>query len=311
MAVSSMKTETPDPRLFPRYAGVCSFFRFPLETKVKPVDWALYGVPFDAGTTYRPGARFGPRGIREQSAYIKPYHLVYGQNLKERYSMVDAGDSPVHPFSLEETRKMHFEFAKQWRAAGAKTFAVGGDHSISLGNMQASFESVGEKLALIHFDSHTDTVDELWGSKISHASPVIRGIEAGYFEPGMCLSFGIKGPVNSDKELDWGKKNGVELVTFDQWRAQGLKPLEAFRKKIGNRPVYFTFDIDCVDPVFAPGTGTPSVGGFSSAEVIECVRAFRGVNLTGADLVEVAPALDPSYVTSLLGAQIIFEILSL
>lgn len=307
-----MKTQLPDARVFPRFAGVCSFFRFPIELQPKSgVDWAVYGVPFDASTTYRPGARFGPRAIREQSAYIKAYHLQYQQHLLERYSLVDAGDAPVSPYDFEENLKQHENFALAWREKGARTFAVGGDHSIALGNMRATAKSFGEKLALIHFDSHTDTVDSLWGEKYTHAAPIRRGIEEGLFDTKAMISIGIKGPVNTAHELDWGQDQGIEYVTYEEWRAEGSERIQKFAKSLGNKAVYLSFDIDCVDPAYAPGTGTPSVGGFTSAEVIELVRIFRGINLQGADLVEVAPAYDPSYVTALLGAHLIFEILSL
>lgn len=306
-----MKTKLPNAREFPRFSGICTFFRFPYQEQPSAVDWALYGVPYDYATTYRAGARFGPRAIREQSAYIKPYHLEYQESLIERYSLVDAGDAPIVPFDLNANQDAHYRFAKLWRDQGAKTFAIGGDHSISPANMKATFESAGQPLALIHFDSHTDTVDELWGQKYSHASPIRRGIEEGYFEKGKCLSIGIKGPLNSATEFLWGDANGVEVVTHSRFQKEGFQPLIEFKNKIGNQPVYLTFDIDCVDPVYAPGTGTPAVGGFTSVEALDLVRQFKGINLAGADLVEVAPHLESGYLTSLLGAQLIFEILSL
>lgn len=307
-----MKTELPNARKFPRFSGVTSFFRVPIQTEPQSdVDWAIYGVPYDGAVTYRPGARFGPRSIREQSAYIKPYHLVFEQHLFERYSIVDAGDSPVDPFSLEGNLKSHQAFAKTWRDQSAKTFAVGGDHSIALGNIRATAESVGDPLALIHFDSHTDTVDQLWGEKYTHASPVSRAIEEKLVDPKSSISIGIKGPVNTATELEWGRSRGLSYVTYDDWRKSGDAEIKKFAQSLGGKPCYLSFDIDCIDPVFAPGTGTPSIGGFSSSEVIELLRIFRGVQLQGADLVEVAPSLDPSYVTPLLAAHLIFEILSL
>jgi len=306
-----MKTNQPDSRRFPRYAGLSTFFRLPWVESPQPMDWVVYGVPFDQSTTYRPGARFGPRAIREQSAYIKPYHLAYQQHLLERYSLVDGGDCPVSPYSMTETLSLHENFSSAWRKKGARCFAVGGDHSVALGNIRATAKSVGKPLALVHFDSHTDTVDELWGEKFTHAAPIRRAIEEGLVEKGKVISIGIKGPVNTATELEWGDQNGITTVTYEDWRAQGSGIIESFAKSIKAQPTYLTFDIDCLDPTFAPGTGTPSVGGFSSAEAIELVRLFRGVDLQGADLVEVAPDLDPGYTTALLGAHLIFEILSL
>lgn len=305
-----MKTALPNPRQFPRFSGVSSFFRAPVETEPQSCDWVVYGVPYDASTTYRPGARFGPRSIREQSAYIKPYHLVYQQHLMEKYKIVDAGDSPVAPYSMKENLELHEAFSLGWRKEGARTFAVGGDHSIALGNMRATSKHLNEKMVLIHFDSHTDTVDSLWGEKYTHASPISRGVEEGLFDE-LKISIGIKGPVNTANEFEFGDQNNITMVTYDRWRSEGDKSIRQFREKIGNRPCYLTFDIDCIDPTFAPGTGTPSIGGFSSAEVIELLRIFRGINLQGADLVEVAPHLDPGYTTALLASHLIFEILSL
>jgi agmatinase len=306
-----MKTKLPDSRKFPRYAGISTFFRLPYQEDPHAVDWAIYGAPFDQTTTYRPGARFGPRAVREQSAYIKPYHLAYQQHLLERFSMVDAGDSPVSPYSAAENLKLQTEFASQWQARGAKTFAVGGDHSTALGNMRASFQRLKKPMALIHFDSHTDTVDELWGEKFTHAAPIRRAVEEGLVEKGKIFSIGVKGPVNSATELQWGEQNGIRYLTYENWRKKGDQVLKDFASEIAGRPTYLSFDIDCLDPTFAPGTGTPSVGGFTSAEVIDLVRIFRGIDLQGADLVEVAPDLDPGYTTALLAAHLIFEILSL
>ncbi|TVQ81283.1 MAG: agmatinase [Bradymonadales bacterium] len=309
--MAARKTPSPDPRKFPRYAGMSTFFRFPYEPNPTAVDWALYGMPFDQTTTYRSGARFGPRAIREQSAYIKPYHLSFKQDLLERYSLVDAGDSPVSPYSIQETLELQESFCAGWAEKGARCFAVGGDHSIALANIRVARKRSQKPLALIHFDSHTDTVDELWGEKYTHAAPVRRAIEEGLVEPGKILSIGIKGPVNTAEELQWGLQNGIQYVTYEDWRAEGLKRVSDFAKSLKDQEAYLSFDIDCLDPTFAPGTGTPSVGGFSSAEAIELVRQFRGLNLQGADLVEVAPDLDPGYTTALLGAHLIFEILSL
>ncbi|PIR22845.1 MAG: agmatinase [Deltaproteobacteria bacterium CG11_big_fil_rev_8_21_14_0_20_45_16] len=307
----SFKTEIPDARQFPRYSGVCSFFRFPLSPQPRKVDWVLYGVPFDFGTSYRPGARFGCRSIREQSAYIKPYHLFYKEDLRERFSIVDGGDAPVAPYDLEKNLSLHEEFSSAWRAQDAKTFAIGGDHSISVGNMRATSKALGKKLACIHFDAHTDTVDRLWDNAYTHASPIRRGVEEGWLDPKKSVSIGIRGPVNSATELDWGRDQGLEYICIEDFREKGLDLLRAFKKKIGNDPVYLTFDIDCMDPVFAPGTGTPAIGGFTTAEIISALRVFKGIQLVAADMVEVAPGLDPTQVTSLLAAHLVFEILCL
>jgi len=326
------RTKLPDARVTPRFAGVCTFCRFPLLDDVpaesRPVDWIVYGVPFDAGVTYRPGARFGPRSIREASQYVKPYSIEHDVNICEVLSLADGGDAPVKPFELKGTLDLVTEHAvslcdsSRGGNADTRLLAVGGDHSIAYANMKATWERRGKPkggLALLHFDSHLDTVDMTWGEKWSHASPFIRAVEDGILNPRRMLSIGIKGPLNSGKDLDYAKQNGVTIVTYEQWRREGTTRIDKFVDELGASEVYLTFDIDCVDPAFAPGTGTPSVGGFTSAEVLGLLRRLaygtsataRGLNIVGADVVEVLPDRDVSQITSLLASHVIFETLCL
>lgn len=313
----SPRTRLPNARQFPRFAGIATFCRFPtIETLSAPADWALYGIPFDGGVTYRPGARFGPRAVREQSAYVKPYHLEHNLNLAERLSLCDAGDAPVRPYSTRETQEAACAFALGLGDGHTKLLAVGGDHSIALANLRATHQrhGGGRPLAVLHFDSHLDTVDVAWGEKYTHASPFIRAIEENLIDPKRMLSVGIKGPLNTATDLDYGRQAGIHLVTWADWRHRdGAARITDFVQRLrGSRePAYLTFDIDCVDPAYAPGTGTPSIGGFTSAEALDLVRACRGVNLVGADVVEVLPAMDPAGITALLAAHVIFEILCL
>ncbi len=316
------RTALPDPRATPRFAGIATFCRFPRLEDVarenRPVDWALYGVPFDAGATYRPGARFAPRAIRAESQYVKPYHVVYDLMLTDILSLADAGDSPTAPYDLEKNIACVADFAsKLGDPKITKLFAVGGDHSIALANLRATHARHAGKrpLALIHFDSHLDTTDKTFGNRYSHASPFIRAIEEGLIDPKRMLSIGIKGPLNSPRDLDYAKKQGVTIVTREDLLGDGLKRLDAFLKKLGDHPAYLTFDIDAVDPAFAPGTGTPSIGGLSSTEALALLRRLATKhgppNIVGADLVEVLPDRDPQGITSLLAAHVIFEILCL
>ncbi|MFG0328920.1 MAG: agmatinase [Phycisphaerales bacterium] len=309
------KTRMPDARRFPRFAGVSTFCRFPMiDSLAAPPDWAVYGIPFDSGVTYRPGARFGPRAIREQSAYVKPFHLEHRLNLIERLSLCDAGDAPVQPYSTRATQDAATEFALSIGDDQTKLFAVGGDHSIALANLRATRRRHGadRPLALIHFDSHLDTVDQVWGEKYTHASVFVRAIEEELVDPTRMLSVGVKGPLNSETDLDYGRDQGIELVTYDDCRNDdGAERIIAFideRCDAGD-PVYLTFDIDVIDPAYAPGTGTPSVGGFTSAEALDLIRSLAGINLVGADVVEVLPQSDPGGVTAFLAAHILFEIL--
>jgi agmatinase len=316
------RTQLPDPRKTPRFAGPCTFCRYPrLEDVTRensPVDWALYGVPFDAGVTYRPGARFGPRAIREESQYVKAYSLEHDVTVPSLLSIADAGDAPIQPYSLKGTLDAVADFAVGLAdATNTKLFAIGGDHSIAYANIKATWQRRGKPkggLALLHFDSHLDTVDQVFGEKWSHASPFIRAIEDGYINPKRMLSVGIKGPLNSADDLKFAKDRGVTLMTCEQYRSsvrEGREEVQAFVKQLKGSEAYLTFDIDCIDPAYAPGTGTPSIGGLTSAEALTLLRSLEGANIVGADVVEVLPDRDHAGITSLLAAHIIFEVLAL
>ncbi len=279
------------------------------------MDWAIYGVPYDGGVTYRPGARFGPRAIREESQYLKAYHLEHGVDVVAALSLADAGDAPVKPYSARENVDTVTEWAvKLPNPKETKLLALGGDHSIAYANLRATWERRGKPkkgLALVHFDSHLDTVDAVWGEKWGHASVFIRAIEDGLVDPRRMISIGVKGPLNTGEDLAFAKKHGVTLVTYERWRREGAKPIERFLKALKGAETYITFDIDCVDPAFAPGTGTPSVGGFTSAEALGLLRGLKGVNVVGGDVVEVLPDRDHGGITALLAAHVGFEILAL
>lgn len=314
-----MKTDLPNARVTPRYAGVSTFCRFPRVVDVRPehrpIDWALYGAPFDSGVTFRPGARFGPRAVRDASQYAKPHHIEHDVNLAEVLSMADAGDAPVQPYDCEQNAKVIAEFAMGvGDPSHTKLFAVGGDHSIALANIRATWARRGQPkggLALLHFDSHVDTVDQTLGERYSHASPFIRAIEEGLIDPKRMLTVGVKGPLNTRADLDYARDRGVTLVTYDRWRREGDAPIREFLARLGQDEAYLSFDIDVVDPAFAPGTGTPSVGGFTSAEILTLLRGLKGANIVGADLVEVLPDRDVAGITALLASQVIVEVLAL
>jgi agmatinase len=316
------KTTLPDPRHSPRFAGICTFCRYPLLDAVpaenKPVDWALYGIPFDGGVTFRPGARFGPRAIREESQYVKRYSIERDLDLTAALSLADAGDAPIQPYSIKGTLDAACEFASTLGdPKSTKLLAVGGDHSIAYANIRATWLRRGKPkdgLALLHFDSHLDTVDAVWGEKWGHASPFIRAIEDGLIDPRRMLSVGIKGPLNTPDDLKFARDHGVTIMTYGQWRKSvrdGTEEVETFVKELGSAETYLSFDIDCIDPAFAPGTGTPCVGGFTSAEALDLLRSLRGANIVGADVVEVLPDRDVAGITALLAAHIIFEVLCL
>lgn len=314
-----MRTKLPDARTTPRFAGHVTFGRYPrlqdVEPDALPVDWAVFGVPYDTGVTYRPGARFGPRAIREASQYLKRYHLEHDIDLCETFSLADAGDTPVRPYSPVEMMETARVFAEGIGDANrTKLLALGGDHSIAYANIMATWKRRGSPkggLAVIHFDSHLDTVPEVWGEKYSHASPFIRAIEDGAIDPKRMISIGIKGPLNTKNDLDYAKEQGITIFTHDQWRVRGDNEVRAFVRRLEGREAYLSFDVDCLDPVFAPGTGTPCPGGFTSHEILVLLRALAGLNVVGADVVEVLPERDPAGNTALLAAHVAFEIMCL
>ncbi len=317
------KTVLPDARVSPRFAGISTFARYPRLEDVlpenAPVDWAIYGVPMDAGVSFRPGARFGPRAIRDASQYVKRYHLQHNVDVCAQLSLADAGDAPVAPFSINDTLDLVESFASSLvtlpaASPNTRLFAVGGDHSISYANIRATYSRLGEPsggIALIHFDAHLDTVDTLWGEKYSHASPFRRVIEEGFVDPKRMISIGLRGPLNTVDDLAFVKQQGVTLVSCDDFARAPFATLDAFLNRIGKQPAYVTFDIDCVDPAFAPGTGTPCPGGLTSTQSFDLLRRLAGVNVAGADLVEVLPDRDPTGITALLAAHVMFEILAL
>lgn len=312
------RTQLPDARVQARFAGIATFGRYPrLEDAIaerKSIDWAIVGAPFDGGCTYRPGARFGPRAIREQSQYLKHYSLEHAVDVPGVLSLVDAGDAPIRPYSVKETLDSVCEHLTRLGDQAGKLLMLGGDHSLVYAGMKAAWIRAGRPaggLACIHFDSHMDTLDSVWGEKWNHATPFRRLIEEGILDPSRMVSIGIKGPLNSGDDLDYAKQQGIELVTYDRWKREGFAPIQYILDRIGSDSVYLSYDIDCIDPVFAPGTGTPCVGGFTSAEALELLRQFRGINLVGADVVEVLPDRDVAGNTALLAAHIAFEILAL
>lgn len=327
-----MPTRLPDPRRTPRFAGVSTLCRYPLldsleANEVAQLDWLVYGVPHDTGVTFRPGARFGPRAIRDASQYVKRYHIVHDVDVCEALSIADAGDAPVNPYDLPAC----IQGVAQWAGAlpnpgATRLFAVGGEHTIAYANMLATRErlmassdaktreAASKGLALVHFDAHLDTVDSVWGGKWGHASPFRRAIEDGVVDPRAMLSIGIRGPLNSVSDLEYAKAQGVRVISAesameDEGSARGA--MIDFVKELAGRPAYITFDVDVLDPAFAPGTGTPCPGGFSAAQAFGMLRRLAGINVVGGDVVEVLPDRDHAGITATFAAHVIFEVLAL
>ncbi len=291
-----------------RSGGIATFMRLPHINAPEELDIALVGIPFDGGTTYRPGTRFGPRAVREQSVLIRPWNPVLQLNPFAKYRIADYGDFSVNPLSIEDTFRRVERQMGPLLAASTRCAAVGGDHSLSLPLLRAITKSIGP-VAVIQFDAHNDLWDEYFGCKLSHGTPFRRAIEEGLIRENSFLQVGLRGQLYSENDFDFARKHKVHMITAEEFHAGGIK---TFRDKLAafrGKPVYVTLDIDCVDPAFAPGTGTPQVGGFSSAQIVELVRALRGLKIVGCDLVEVSPPYDNGAITSLLAANLLYEFL--
>lgn len=297
-----------DALAFPRFTGVPTFMRLPHIAQPEELDVAIVGIPFDGGTTYRPGPRFGPRHVRQQSAIIRPWNPVLKVNPFSKHRVADFGDLAVNPLSIEDTFRRIEKGIGAILTAGARCLAVGGDHSISLPILRAIAAKRGP-VALIQFDAHNDLWDEYFGSKYSHGTPFRRAFEEGILQDGNVLQVGLRGQVYGEDDFDFARAHRVRMVSAEEFHAQGMAPVLRHLKSFARKPVYVTLDIDCVDPAYAPGTGTPQVGGFTSHQILELVRALKGLVIASADMVEVSPPYDAGEITSLLAANLLFELL--
>jgi agmatinase len=297
-----------DALVHARSSGIATFMRLPHIPQPEELDIALLGIPFDGGTTYRPGPRFGPRHVRAQSVLIRGWNPVLNVNPFAKYRIADYGDLSVNPLSIEDTFRRVEDQMKPLHEAGTRCVSVGGDHSLSLPLLRAITKRHGP-VGVIQFDAHNDLWDEYFGSRYSHGTPFRRAIEEELILKGAFLQVGLRGQVYSQHDFDFAKKHKVIMITAEEFHAGGIalfrRQLKAFRGK----PVYITLDIDSVDPAYAPGTGTPQVGGFTSIQILELVRALRGLDIVGCDLVEVSPPYDTGEITSLLAANLLYELL--
>ncbi|SFK30277.1 agmatinase [Methylorubrum salsuginis] len=298
----------------PRFSGLASFMRLPVlapEAAPGAVEIGLIGIPFDGTTTNRPGARLGPRAVREASTGTRALNHATGIAPYALAACADLGDVPVNPVDAAETDRRIEAFYRPLAEAGLVPLSVGGDHFVSFPILRAL--GAGRPLGLIHIDAHSDTDDSQYGgSRLTHGTPFRRAVEAGVLDPRRCVQIGIRGSMDAADERDWAKDRGIRIVEMEEVCARGLPEVAAeARAVVGDAPAYLSFDIDALDPAFAPGTGTPEIGGFTTREALHLLRALRGLDLVGADLVEVAPPLDAGGVTALAGAGLLFEILCL
>jgi agmatinase len=304
-----MPFQPRDPFRSPRFAQPATFMRLPHCPDVVGLDVAIVGIPFDGGTSYRPGARLGPREIRAQSSLIRPYNVFQKISPFDRLTVADAGDVDASPVSIERAYEQIESRIAEIATAGATPLAAGGDHSITLPVLRALAKKHG-RLALVQFDAHIDTWEEDFGSPYFHGSPFWHAIREGLIDPSRFIQVGLRGSMYSQSDFEFHRAHGIAARDIVRVREEGIPAtVEAIRRVVAG-PTYVTFDIDAVDPAFAPGTGTPEVGGLTSFEALQLVRGLAGLAVVGADVVEVAPPLDgPGQITSVLAANLLFELL--
>ncbi len=294
-------------RDFPRFSGVKTFFRMPYVAVDADYDVGIVGVPYDGGVSYRPGARFGPSKIREMSSLGRGYHWSRDVNILERLKVADIGDSPTVPVSQEKTYQKMGNFFNNLMSLNKRFIAIGGDHSTTLPLLRAVHKKYG-KVRLIHFDAHLDTYPAAWGCEYHHGTFVRHAVDEGLIVPDKSFQVGIRGPLANKDDLDFVNKHKLNVTTVDDVR-NGLNDFLNKMPDFGDEPTYISFDIDCLDPSYAPGTGTPVPGGLTTYEVQRILRALKVKNLVGADIVEVSPPYDSSDITSLAAMDTLFELL--
>lgn len=306
---ASERFEPIDAALVPRFAGLPTFMRLPMVADFSKLDIALVGVPFDGGTTNRAGTRHGPREIRSQSSLMRRVHHVSNTAPYELVRVADGGDSPVNPIDLKDSLGKITTFFSEIHAAGALPITAGGDHLITLPILRALAKD--RTLGLIHFDAHSDTNDRYFGDNpYTHGTPFRRAVEEGLLDPKRMTQIGIRGSIYDPSDYDFAKANGIRIVFIEELLARGHADVMAeARERAGAQPTYISFDIDVIDPSMAPGTGTPEIGGVFTRDAQAMVRSLAGIDIVGADVVEVSPPFDVGGMTALAGATMMFELL--
>ena len=308
---ASVPLQHDDPMFAPRYREIATFMRAPLRHDPAGLDIALIGVPFDGGVTNRPGARHGPREIRNMSSLMRAIHHVTRVNPYELCQIADMGDV-LFPriYDVEATLEDIALFYERVHAAGVAPLSAGGDHSITLPIYRAI--AAERPVGMVHIDAHTDTWDEFLGSKFTHGAPFRRAVEEGLLDPKRTVQIGIRGAQNSADGWTFSLETGMRVIFMEEFTALGVEAvISEARRVVGEGPTYISFDVDGLDPVFAPGTGTPEIGGLTTIEAQTLLRGLRGLQLVGGDVVEVAPPFDPTGNTALVAATMMYEILCL
>jgi len=311
MAQISGNPEPVDAAIVPRFGAIPTFMRLPHIPDPARVDVALIGVPWDGGTTNRAGARHGPREIRNMSSFMRKVHHVSRIAPYELARIADLGDAPVNPIDLNDSLARIERFFRTVHEAGAIPLSAGGDHLITLPILRAIARE--RPVGLIHFDAHSDTNDRYFGdNRYTHGTPFRRAVEEGLLDPKRTVQIGIRGSIYSADDMEFAESSGMRVIYMEEFCKLGEdKVIAETRRVVGEGPTYISFDVDGLDPVYAPGTGTPEIGGISTREAQHILRGLQGLNLIGGDVVEVSPPFDPSGNTALVGATLMFEIMCL
>jgi len=293
----------------PRFAGPGTMMRLPAAETAAGLDACFVGVPLDIGTSNRSGTRFGPKQIRAESVLLRPYNMWTRAAPFDSLQVADIGDVPINTFDLKDSVRRIESFYDDMLRHDVRPLTLGGDHTLSLPILRAMAKKHGP-LALLHIDAHADINPHMFGEEIAHGTPFRRAFEEGLLDADYVFQIGLRGTGYTAEDFDWARERGFQVVQAEQlWHQSAVPLMDQIRQKIGARPVYLSFDIDSLDPAYAPGTGTPEIGGLTSIQALEIIRGCRGLSLVGADLVEVSPPYDTNGNTALLAANLLFEML--
>lgn len=297
-------------RDFPRFSGIKTFFRLPHVALEADYDVGIFGTPFDGGVSYRPGTRFAPTSVREMSSLGRAYHWTRGIDFTQKIKVADIGDCSTVPISLEMTYEKIEAHVTKLLKLKKRFISVGGDHSTTLPILRALKKQFGKPINLVHFDAHLDTYPAAWDCEYHHGSFARHAIEEGLVNPQTMTQIGIRGPLAGENDLSFIKQHGIYVITVDDIRTQGVKSISEKLSQFEG-PTYLSFDIDCLDPAYAPGTGTPVPGGLTTYETQQLLRGLKIKNLVGADIVEVSPPYDHAGITAMAAVDTLFEMLCL
>lgn len=302
--------------LVPRYGGESTYALLPrlrdIEAADRKAGIKVVGVPFDSGVSYRPGARFGSNHVRQSSRLLRPYNPAMDTSPFAQTQVVDAGDMAVNPFNINEAIESIEQDALDLTADGSSLLTIGGDHTIALPLLRAASKRAKEPVALLHFDAHLDTWDSYFGADYTHGTPFRRAVEEGILDTEGICHVGTRGPLYGKKDLEDDRRFGFGIVTSSDVFRQGVDEIIAkLRDRVSKRALYISVDIDVLDPAHAPGTGTPEAGGLTSRELLEIIRGLRGLNIVGADVVEVAPAYDHAEITGIAASHVAYDLITL